>query len=396
MSINIFAGSESIVMSDSALQRYKTTQRVTLIGALTNIFLALAQLLAGMYTHSQALVADGVHTLSDLFSDFLVMVAAHEANKEADDDHPYGHGRIETIATVLLGTILFLVGCGIAFHAIDSFLDQQHEATAPAALGFAMLAIALKEGLFHYTIRSARKIRSKMLEANAWHHRSDAISSLIVTAGIGAELLGVPHMDKLAAIVVALFVMRMGVVLIWQALRELIDTALDSEKVQAVSECIEKVDGVYGVHHLRSRSMAGQGYIDAHVLVNSRISVSEGHQIAVAVEQSVKQHFDEIHDVTIHIDPEDDDEDAPHQHALPTRSKLLFELYSSWEPIQDSELIQNVHLHYLNGQIDLDIILPYRFGQSEGQSLREALRNSVESIDYIGRLSILFAEPDAL
>jgi len=378
-------------VSSNIEDRYQTTQRVTRIGALTNVVLAVAQLVSGWLTHSQALIADGVHTLSDLFSDFLVMIAAHEANKEADEDHPYGHGRIETIATVFLGLILFAVGAGIAVHAADSLIENDHPATSSGALLFALLAIVLKESLFRFTLRSARRIGSPMLEANAWHHRSDAISSLVVLIGVSAELMGFPHMDKLAAVIVSLFVMRMGAVLVWRAFMELIDTGLASDKVDALSQCIAAVEGVMGVHHLRTRSMGGQGYIDAHVLVNSHISVSEGHQIAVSVEQAVKQQFSEIRDVTIHIDPEDDDEENPHQFALPPRSKILFQLYAAWESIDNSEQIKNVRLHYLNGRIDLDIILPFNFSQEQKQVLGQQLRQRSERIETIGRVTILYA-----
>ena len=198
-----------------------------------NIGLSLVQLIGGTFTHSQALIADGVHTLSDLASDVVVLVAAKLASKDADDDHPYGHGRFETIATVILGLALAGVAVGIAINAIGRIMNPERLLQPePLALIFAALAIVSKEGLYQYTMVVANRLNSKMLKANAWHHRSDAISSLLVAIGVaGSVFLEIPWLDAAAAVVVAVMIFYMGARLILDSTMELVDTALDPLKL---------------------------------------------------------------------------------------------------------------------------------------------------------------------
>ena len=260
--------------------RYRITQRVTLTGAVVNCVLASLQVVFGVLGKSQALVADGIHTLSDLCTDFIVLYASRRSAKAADKSHPYGHGRIETLASMLLGAILGMVGIGIGIRGIDSIIHPTNVNPEAITLVFAGLAIAAKESLYHYTLRAARATHSSMLEANAWHHRSDALSSVVVVAGISAQLLGVPYMDATAAIIVAAMVALIGLRLARKALDELIDTSLEPELIQQVRALMQNLPSVTGVHNLRSRSMGGQGYLDAHIEVDSDLTVSEAHYIA--------------------------------------------------------------------------------------------------------------------
>ena len=193
-----------------AKQRQRVTQRVTLVGALVNCLLAALQIIFGLLGKSQALLADGLHTLSDLSTDFIVLYASGRASKEADEAHPYGHGRIETLASLLLGAILAAVGIGIGIRGIENIFDPQHINPKPITILFAFIAIVAKESLYHYTLRAARLTHSTLLESNAWHHRSDALSSIVVVVGITAQVLGVPHMDALAAIIVGAMILLMG------------------------------------------------------------------------------------------------------------------------------------------------------------------------------------------
>ncbi len=369
--------------------RLQATRKVTLVGAGVNALLALAQLVGGWFAHSQALIADGVHTLSDLASDFIVLVAAHEAHRDADEEHPYGHGRIETLATGLLGIGLVIVGVGIGWDAGNRLLNPERLLNpTPMALFFAALAVLSKEGLYHYTRRVAKKIRSTMLEANAWHHRSDAISSLLVIVGIVASLMGFVGADAWAAIGVALFIIHIGGQLLWQSGQELIDASLDDEVLKRTEEVIQSVDGVVSMHLLRTRKSGGNAFADVHIQVPSRISVSEGHQIAEAVRKAIVNKIDEITDVTIHTDPEDDALAKPNDH-LPLRDEIVGQLRRQWLKLPLYDDIENIDLHYLDGRIDVDVYLPLKWADNPDGVLDE-LERLGESVVHVDKVRIFF------
>ncbi|HSD96143.1 MAG TPA: cation diffusion facilitator family transporter, partial [Sulfuricaulis sp.] len=210
--------------------RYEASRRVTLVSVVWNLILTVAQIIIGFVGHSQALVADGLHTLSDFITDFMVLFALKHGRKDADQEHPYGHARIETAVTMILGIMLVVVGAGIAISA-GIRLSSLQTFVVPSAmtLWIAVITLGAKEGLYRYTMVVADRFDSNMLRANAWHHRSDALSSLIVAAGIGGSLLGFGYLDSVAALIVALMVVKVGGELAWQSLRELIDTGLDVE-----------------------------------------------------------------------------------------------------------------------------------------------------------------------
>ncbi len=373
-----------------AKQRHQVTKRVTLIGALVNAVLAFLQISAGLLGHSQALLADGIHTLSDLGSDFIVLLATSQSAKAADKEHPYGHGRIETLASVLLGLILIGVGVGIGLRGFNSIMSSNQIAPEPFTLAFALIAILSKEGLYRYTLKASKRIHSTLLEANAWHHRSDALSSIIVLCGIGAQLLGVPYMDSLAAAIVALMISFMGYKLARKALDELIDTSLESELVNNIRNTIEKNDCVKDVHSLRTRSMGGQGYIDAEIRVNPRLTVSEAHHIAFSLEQQIKTEFPQIIDVGIHVDPLT--EFSHHWVTdLPSRQAILDQLTDQWSGIDCSDEIQEIHLHYLNSQLEIDLVLPLKLAASHFQFQVDELVEQASKVDFIGQVNIYFS-----
>ncbi|MGV6816767.1 MAG: cation diffusion facilitator family transporter [Thiotrichales bacterium] len=352
--------------SKQGAERYKATQRVTLIGALVNSLLAAAQVIGGILTHSQGLIADGIHTLADLLSDFVVLFAAKHAHTEADSEHPYGHGRIETLATSLLGLMLIAVAAGIAIEVVKRLLDPSLLLQpTPEALFFAALAVLAKETLFRYTVIVAKRIRSSLLEANAWHHRSDAISSLVVIVGIIGTLIGIPAFDAIAALAVSGFIANIGWKLLWQSGQELIDSSLDEEIVKKIEQVIRSVDGVVNMHMLRTRKSGSDAFADVHIQVPGKVSVSEGHQIGEAVRRAILTNIDHVTDITVHIDPEDDFS-ARKSEKLPSRDELLGRLRRLWLPFEAANQIENINLHYLDGRVDLELIFP------------GALRNSPE------------------
>ena len=373
-----------------ANRRYRIIKKVTLVGALVNCVLATIQVLFGIIGQSQALLADGFHTLSDLSTDIIVLVAIRHSSKAADEDHPYGHGRIETLASVILGMILIGVGAGIAYRGIESILSPRSANPQAITIFFASLAIFSKEFLYHYTVRAARQVHSTLLESNAWHHRSDVFSSIIVLIGISAQVFGVAHMDAVAAIVVAVMIFIMGYRLSRKALNELIDTSLDIELVEKVKSLVQNDECVLDIHSLRSRSMGGQGYVDAEIRVNPRLTVSEAHFIAFSLEQQIKTDYPQIIDVSIHVDPlTESDHDSVTD--LPSRSELIKTLHAGWQAIPCAKKIESVRLHYLEDQVEIDIVMPESCGTEKQSAQIDQIVSRAREHAYIGKVNVFFA-----
>ncbi len=340
-------------------ERHAMTQRVTWVSVLVNIVLTGGQIVAGIIAHSQGLIADGLHSLSDLFCDFLVLFAAHHSKDPADDSHPYGHARIETAASFALGAILALTGAGIIWSAgvkLQSIEDLPP--VAPMALWTAIVALAAKEGLFRYMLHVGESLRSPMLISNAWHARSDAASSLVVAIGIAGNLLGYTFADSVAAVIVGFMIVRMGTVFAWEAVQELIDTGLSIDEVNSIRQVIVDTPGVSSLHELRTRRMAHRSLVDAHVCVEPRVSVSEGHRIAEMTRKRVLDSHSAVADVLVHVDVEDDLDHDLASHGLPDREQLLQHLAPAFAGLPTAE---HVVLHYLSGRVEAEILLPAGF-----------------------------------
>lgn len=349
-------------------ERFAAAQKSTWVSIVINIGLTLFQIIGGFMAHSQALMADGLHSLSDLLSDVLVLFANRHGNRRADADHPYGHARMETAATLILG--VFLAALGVILLVAAAMRLQQPEALQPVnplALGIAVIALIAKEGMFRYMLAVAKRVRSQMLIANAWHARSDAASSLVVIVGVAGNLLGYTFFDLLAAAVVGVIIAHMGGKLALEAMNELIDTGLDAEEVDAIRQTLLNTHGVRGLHELRTRKMADNALVDAHIVVDSKISVSEGHYIAEAARQAVLNNH-HVMDVMVHIDPEDDMQDKSNVH-LPSRHDLLKLLV---ERLGDPDLKGNrITFHYLNGKVDAEIYLSRHVPSAEAEDLQD-------------------------
>ena len=343
----------AIKMSD-----YHEKRRVTVVGAVVNLILAAAKVIFGLIGQSQALIADGLHSLSDLASDAMVLVAAKYDSKGADADHPYGHARFETAATVGLGILLLAVALGIILDAVDRmFSPESLLHPGMITLVVATVSILSKEFLYHYTMYVAKRVRSKMLRANAWHHRSDAVSSIVVFVGIAGAMAGLPYLDAIGAIIVAAMIAKIGWELGWDSLRELVDTGLTPEELDAIEEVIRGVPGVKSHHMLRTRKMGDDVLVEVHIVVGSKVTVSEGHQISEKVRKRLKNKNENITDIMVHIDPEDDELERP-THDLPSRDELLDRLSNSWKSFEAADNIERVNLHYLDGHINVEILLP--------------------------------------
>jgi len=376
--------------------RYKEVQRVTLIGSAVDLSLGVAKILGGIYAQSQALIADGIHSMSDLATDIIVLYAAKHSHREADEDHPYGHGRIETLATVILGVALVGVAVGIGLDAIDRLFNTERLLTPTMlAVVIASISIVAKEFIYHYSMRIARKFRSEMLKANAWHSRSDAISSVIVVIGVLGSMAGLTYLDAIAAVGVAVMIAKIGWELVWSSLQELIDTSLDAERVEEIRNTILGVKGVNSLHVLRTRSMGGEALVDVHIQVNSNLSVSEGHHISETVRERVISEIDEVTDVMVHIDPEDDEVVAPSKH-LPPRQDILKSLKASWSAIEGASLIrdEDITLHYLEGKIRIDLVLPLSLLENDPLSTRDRIAHRfgelAKQLDNVDAISVLY------
>ncbi len=373
-------------------QRYQVSRRAMLVSMAVNLALTIAQVVVGVLGHSQALVADAMHTLADLTTDVLVLYAAKHGAKDADEEHPYGHGRIETAASGLLSLVLIGVGVGIAINA-GLRLANPAAVVAPSALTLVMaiITIASKEGLYRYTVRIGRQMRSNLLQASAWHHRSDALSSVIVAVAIAGSLAGFYYLDAIAAIGVALMIANMGVTLGWRALRELIDTGLDAEEVARIRAAILAVSGVQALHLLRTRQTGGQALVDVHIQVDATLSVSEGHQISEAVRAQVMAAVDGVMDVLVHIDPEDDESGAPNA-TLPLRDVVIARLRQHFRDIDAAHQIEAIGLHYLSGRLRVELLLPLTVAgtHAEAQALIERFRTAAKHDPQIGSLDVRF------
>lgn len=342
----------SLAFEPAHPERFAAARKSTWISIWVNLLLTVLQIVVGFFGRSQALIADGLHSLSDLLADIMVLFANRHGNRHADANHPYGHARIETAATLILGVTLAVLGVLLLIAAGLRLQNPQNiQAVHPMTLWVALLTLVSKEGLFRYMLAVAKRVRSQMLVANAWHARSDAASSLVVLVGIGGNLLGYTFLDLVAAAVVGVMIAHMGGKFALGALAELVDTGLSEEEVATIRNTLLATPGVRGLHDLRTRKMADNALVDAHIIVDPKISVSEGHYIAEIARQSVLANH-HVLDVMVHIDPEDDLQAKPNAH-LPDREAALAHLSKKL----DTQLPLRTVLHYLDGKIDAELFI---------------------------------------
>ncbi len=284
-------------------ERYKAAKKSTWVSVVVNCVLTVGQVITGVISGSQGLIADGIHSLSDLVADFVVLLANHKSKKEADEDHQYGHHRYENAASLVLGVLLLVVGVGMLWSAIHKIQHPETIAQVKiVALWVALVALVFKELLFRYMLAVAKRVRSSMLVANAWHARSDAASSLVVAIGIVGNLMGYGLFDPLAALIVGLMVAKMGYSFTWDSLHDLMDRAADTETEEKIKATILGTQGVSGIHDLKTRKMGDLIVVDVHLEIDGSLSVKEGHDIAVAARKAVLDSHPVLNVMT-HVDP---------------------------------------------------------------------------------------------
>ncbi len=366
------------------LSAKKEAARVTLAGMWLDLLLGLLKIVGGMATASFALVSDGIHSLTDAASDIFVLVVNHFARDAPDREHPYGHGRFEAIGTVIMGMLFFAIAAVLLY---DSYL-RLRDGTAISVPGWgglmiAGLSIASKEWIYHYTMRTARRLNSSLLRANAWHSRSDAISSVAVMIGILGAQQGFPWLDVVAAMFVAIIIARIGWDLCLDSLKELVDTAIPEEFQARITEVIMETPGVRELSSLRSRLSGGKIILEAQIQVDPRISVSEGHQLGEVCSNKIKTKFNNISDVVIHIDAES--HESTDEDALPLRHEIVAQITEHWKNLLEESDIKNIDLHYLGTGIEVDLyLLPREIDDAIARQLADALR----PISCITRLKI--------
>lgn len=378
--------------SPTKTARYAVARRVTLHGAIADFVLGITKMVVGYLAHSQALLADGIHSLSDLATDALVVIASRHAAREADDNHPYGHDRFETMASVLLATLLAAVALLITYGAVQRLLaGQPMEIPGVITLVVALGSALVKEGIYHYTMRAARRLDSSLLKANAWHSRTDALSSVVVVAGIAGALLGFPWADAVAAIGVSAMILQVAWSVGHDGARELVDTGLDADELERIRDIVLAVDGVRGMHDLRTRRM-GQGvFADLHVHVPSAISVSEGHRISDEVFLAMKQQFPRLADVVVHVDSENDTDHRP-SSGLPMRDALEPRVQQMVaEAFGSREAFRRLTLHYLGGKLHLELWLAPTAEAADTAAAAEQLRQRLQGLPQVGGVT-LFTE----
>ena len=373
-------------------QHINSSQKVTIVGSVVNFLLATAKIIIGVLGNSGALVADGIHSFSDLLSDGMVLYATKHSKQEADDEHPYGHERFETVATLGLSIILALTGAGIIADAFARLSSSTILTHSYLLLGVATLSILVKEALYWYTLRVAKICQSEMLTANAWHHRSDGLSSIVVLIGIIGSLNGYWYLDGSAAAVVGAMIIYIAWKLGINAIKELVDTSIDSKSVANLKHAIRQISGVNNIHSLRSRKVGRLISCDVHVQVDPFLSVSEGHMISVSVEHVVAKCLGNLNDVTVHIDPEDDELNTLYAQ-LPERSVALKILNKALLDNKCDGEIQRIVLHYLGGKIHVDFYLPLScFSAAKSQSqLLAKLKSTVATLPNFGEVRLYFS-----
>ena len=378
---------------------YSEIRRLTLIGGVLDLFLGFIKVLVGYIGNSQALIADGIHSLSDLITDILVLVATKQSAQAADEGHPYGHDRIQTLVSLALAGSLGIIAIVIAWDAVIRIVSPE-SLLQPGfwPLAVAAISVVSKEGYFQYVVRHPSTATSRMLYANAWHSRSDALSSLAVIVGVGGVLAGFAWADAFAAIVVAGLLLVVAYRIGREGAEELIDSAASPVLNANMRKTILSIEGVRDSHELRTRRMADKVLADVHIRVDPLISVSEGHRIGDEVMDTLKARFPEVGDVVVHIDPEDDIVGDVYSKQ-PMRSVIVTEINTNLHKLQNnfdarfSLQPKNIVVHYLDDgcQIEIWMSMPDEATTRDCSLASSTIKDALMRIDNIVSASVLFS-----
>lgn len=282
---------------------YEEGKKVSLLTILINTLLCLFKVIAGIIGQSSAMIADGIHTLSDVITTVMVIVGLKISSKKEDEEHPYGHERFEPVYAKLISSLLFLTGILIAYEGIKSLHFGNYSTPGTIALIAALVSIITKELMYRYTIHTAKKIKSISMEADAWHHRSDAFSSIGTFIGIFGARAGLKILDPIAGIIVSFFIIKVAIDFYIKSVKELVDTAADKEVIAAIKKETLRIDGVESIYALKTRNFGNKIYVDIEIYVDSKITVEEGHKIATAVHDNIEKEIENIKHCMVHVEP---------------------------------------------------------------------------------------------
>ena len=284
----------------------QTATRVALVTIIWNLLLSIGKLLAGIFAHSGAMISDAVHSASDVFSSIIVIIGVRIASRDSDEEHPYGHERLECVAAIILATILCITGIGIGIGACKNIFSGNYADLAiPGVLALiaALVSIIVKEAMFWYTRHYAKMLDSGALMADAWHHRSDALSSVGALIGIGGARLGFPILDSVASVVICVFIVKAAYDIFMDAIGKMVDKACDAETEQQLRDCATAVDGVEGIDLLMTRVFGNKIYVDIEICANGEKTLCEAHEIAEAVHDSIEKNFPKVKHIMVHVNP---------------------------------------------------------------------------------------------
>ena len=284
----------------------KIAMKVSIISIIANVVLAAFKLVAGIFAHSSAMVSDAIHSASDVFSTFVVMIGIKIASKEPDEEHPYGHERMECVAAIILATILCITGLGIGKNALSNITGNSGEMAVPGVLALiaAIVSIIVKEAMFWYTRHYAKKIDSGALMADAWHHRSDALSSIGAFIGIIFARMGYVMMDSIACLVICVFIVKAAYDIFKDAIDKMVDKSCSLEVEAEIRTIVMSVDGVKGIDSLSTRLFGNKMYVDIEIRADGEKTLNETHEIAEAVHDSIEAQFEKVKHIMVHVNPD--------------------------------------------------------------------------------------------
>ena len=357
----------------------------------------MTKIVVGFFANSAALVADGVHSLSDLATDFMVIAVLRISHQEPDEDHPWGHGRFETVGTTALGVVLILVGLGMAYELISNlFSGVAAEVPTWPALVVAAISIISKEWIFRYSLAVGKRLKSDLLIANAWHSRTDALSSIVVFVALIGAMLGWVWLDAVAAVLVAGLVMKIGWELVKRSLTELVDTALPEEQAAEFRAVVNEVEGIINVHDFKSRPMGSQIILEMHLQVAPHLSASEGHYLGDQAVCALTEAFPEISQVIFHIDTYNDEHlDELSCPIMPTRGTIREAVDAALIEAVGSCSGYQLHLYYSPKKVDLEIrLLPaiqplLDEKQLTPSQLKRSLKETLNKNSWLHHLEVL-------
>ncbi len=379
--------------------RRKEAERVTLIGSAIDLTIGLAKIIVGFFANSAALVADGIHSLSDLLTDFMVIVILRISHQEPDENHPWGHGRFETVGTTALGVILIGVGAFMVIEIGSNFFSGQATPVPTwPALVVAAISIISKEWIFRYSLAIGKKLNSDLLIANAWHSRTDALSSVIVFVALVGAMVGWVWLDAVAAVAVAAFVGKIGWDLVKKSLTELVDTAIPEEQASEFRAVVNQVEGIIAVHDFKSRPMGSQIILEMHLQVAPHLSASEGHYLGDQAVCALTAAHPEISQVIFHIDTYNDEPlDALACPIMPTRREIRDLINTTLERELGSSDGYQLQLYYTPRRVDVEVrVLPAMQTMLENKGitaaqLKDSLRNDLKPQGWLHHLELLIA-----